>query len=152
MKTNFDYYLESNADELSVTPALRTIILDARQALSELPGWEKGFHVFWLMGPFILLIERTPADVWVSLIALTFLVRSVVKRKGEWLQRFWVRAGFAFWLWCIFAGAVSDFPAYSIGEAVVWCRFRSLRWQRRSGSRVTDVYFTRCFCRLPWAL
>ena len=82
MKTNFDYYLESNADELSVTPALRTIILDARQALSELPGWEKGFHVFWLMGPFILLIERTPADVWVSLIALTFLVRSVVKRKG----------------------------------------------------------------------
>ena len=29
----------------------------------------------------------------------------------------------AFWLWCIFAGAVSDFPAYSVGEALVWFRF-----------------------------
>jgi O-antigen ligase len=123
MKTNLDNYLVTSADSLGVTPALRAIISDARQALSELPVWEKVAHIFWLLGPFILLIERTPADVWVTLLALTFAVRAAVKREGAWLKVFWVRAGFVFWFWCIFAGAVSEFPAYSVGEALVWFRF-----------------------------
>lgn len=96
---------------------------DTKQALDNLPLWEKYAHIFWLLGPFILLIERSPADAWLTLLALTFAVRSVVKREGDWLRHFWVRAGFAFWFWCIFAGAVSDFPGYSVGEAVVWFRF-----------------------------
>ena len=32
----------------------------------------------WLAGPFIYLIERTPADIWLSLFGLIFLGRSVV--------------------------------------------------------------------------
>jgi len=123
MKTNLDHYLESSADSLDVTPALRAIISDARWALSELPAWEKVAHIFWLLGPFILLIERSPADAWVTLLALTFAVRAIIKREGAWLKVFWVRAGFVFWFWCIFVGAVSDFPAYSVGEALVWFRF-----------------------------
>ena len=123
MMTNLDNYLESSADNLGVVPALMAIISDAKQALRELPAWEKYAHIFWLLGPFILLIERTPADVWVTLLALTFAVRAVIKRDGEWLRHFWVRAGFAFWFWCIFAGAVSEFPVYSGGEAVAWFRF-----------------------------
>ena len=123
MKTNLDNYLEANADRLGVMLALKAILSDARQALGELSAWEKYAHIFWLLGPFILLIERTPADVWVTLLALIFAVRSAVKRDGDWLKHFWVRAGFAFWLWCILAGAVSDFPAYSVGEAAAWFRF-----------------------------
>ncbi len=123
MKTSLDHYLETNADMLGVTPALRAIISDARRALSELPAWEKVAHIFWLLGPFILLIERTPADIWLSLLAITFAVRSVVKRDGAWLRPFWVRAGFVFWFWCIIAGAISNYPVYSAGEALIWFRF-----------------------------
>ena len=123
MNSNFDQYLNKEAENLRIMPALKAIITDARVAVSELPQWEKFAHIFWLLGPFILLIERTPADIWVTLLALTFVVRSIVKREGDWLKHFWVRAGFAFWFWCIFAGAVSDFPAYSVGEAVAWFRF-----------------------------
>ena len=123
MKTNLDNYLGANSHNLGVMPALMAIILDAKQALSELPKWEKSAHIFWLLGPLILLIERTPADIWVSVLALTFAVRAAVRQEGEWLRHFWVRAGFVFWFWCIFAGAVSEYPAYSIGEAVVWFRF-----------------------------
>ena len=43
-------------------------------ALSVMPRWERGFHIFWLLGPFILLIERTPADIWLSILALAFVV------------------------------------------------------------------------------
>ena len=121
--THLDGYLGAEAGHLKITPALRAITADAQQAIAALPKWERGFHIFWLLGPFILLIERTPADAWLTLLALTFAVRAIIKREGEWLRHLWVRAGFAFWLWCIFAGAVSDFPAYSVGEAVAWFRF-----------------------------
>ena len=114
MKTNLDHYILANADNLGVTLALRAIIADARRALSELQLWERCAHIFWLLGPFILLIERTPADAWVTLLGLTFAVRAIITREGDWLRHFWVRAGFFFWFWCILAGAISDFPAYSV--------------------------------------
>jgi len=118
-----DTYLKNNIENIGIWSSLRVMILDAKAALAELPKWERGFHIFWLIGPFILLIERSPADFWISLLALTFVIRSVVKGDGAWLKPFWVRAGFAFWIWCMIAGAVSDFPAYSVGEAIVWFRF-----------------------------
>ena len=121
--THLDQYLRQEVNSLRIVPAFRAIVTDAGEALSALPKWEKGFHIFWLLGPFIFLIERTPADIWLTLLSLTFVVRSAVRRDVAWLKPFWVRSGFAFWLWCIFAGAVSDFPAYSVGEALVWFRF-----------------------------
>ncbi|NBR41105.1 MAG: hypothetical protein EBT93_17110 [Alphaproteobacteria bacterium] len=104
-------------------PSVKAILADAKKALSQLPPWERGFHLFWLLGPFILLIERTPADIWLSILALAFVVRSLVKRDGAWLNVFWVKAGFVFWLWCLFAAGISSAPSYALGEAVVWFRF-----------------------------
>ena len=96
---------------------------DAKAALSELPRWERGVHLFWLAGPFILLIERSPADVWLSVIALIFAVRALILREGWWLRNFWVKAAFAFWAVCLLSAVVSTMPAYSIGETVAWFRF-----------------------------
>ncbi|MDA7635352.1 O-antigen ligase family protein, partial [Alphaproteobacteria bacterium] len=121
--SHLDQYINQHAYGMKIIPSFKAIIQDAKDALAALPRWERGFHIFWLLGPFILLIERSPADFWVSLLALTFVIRSVFKGDREWLKPFWVRAGFAFWIWCIIAGAVSDFPAYSVGEAIVWFRF-----------------------------
>ena len=44
-------------------------------------------HVFWLLGPFIMLIERSP-QAGLSVIALTFAVRSIARREGWWLRSF----------------------------------------------------------------
>ena len=111
------------AENIRLLPALKAITFDTREALLALPLWDRCFHIFWLLGPFILLIERTPADIWLSFLALSFAVRSFIQRDGTWLRVFWVRVGFAFWFWCIFTGLVSDFPAYSMTEAFVWFRF-----------------------------
>ena len=46
---------------------------DAKTGLSDLPKWERPVHIFWLAGPLILLIERSPADLWLSVLALIFL-------------------------------------------------------------------------------
>ncbi|MBT6256677.1 MAG: O-antigen ligase family protein, partial [Alphaproteobacteria bacterium] len=108
---------------MKIIPGFKAIIQDAKDALAALPRWERGFHIFWLLGPFIMLIERSPADAWLSILALTFAVRSAVKRDGAWLKMFWVKAGFLFWFWCLLSGAMSYDPAYSVGEAFIWIRF-----------------------------
>ena len=45
--------------------------------LAEMPRASRWFHIFWLLGPLIQLIERSPADAWLTICALTFAVRAV---------------------------------------------------------------------------
>ena len=113
--------------EATVMPSglgtVREIFREMVEAIRSLTGWERAMHVFWLLGPFILLIERSPADLWLSVIALTFVGRSFVRRDGEWLRVVWVRLAFLFWLVCLVSAALSPLPAYSLGETFVWFRF-----------------------------
>ena len=92
-------------------------------ALSELPRGQKYFYIFWLSGPFILLIERTPADVWLSVCAIGFLVNSFHTKDFTWLRFFWVKATLSFWGFCLFSSAVSSLPVHSMVEAFIWIRF-----------------------------
>ena len=89
-----------NESSQALEPTIKTMFQDIwtglGNALATMPRWEKGFHIFWLLGPFILLIERTPADIWLSILALAFVVRSIMRRDGGWLKVFWVRASFLF--------------------------------------------------------
>ena len=102
---------------------VQRLFLDARIALNELPKWEKPFHIFWLLGPFFLLIERSPADAWLSILALSFAVRSLCQRNGAWLAHGWVRAAFIFWFVCLLSASLSSAPTYALSEAMSWFRF-----------------------------
>jgi O-antigen ligase len=113
----------ASSSETSPLGLLAKLISDAKLAFSDLPKWERVVHVFWLLGPFILLIERTPADLWLSLLGLIFVGRSIARRDGAWLRHFWVRAAFVFWAVCLLSAALSSQPSYALGEAFVWFRF-----------------------------
>ena len=102
---------------------VRCLIVDASTALKELPKWEKPFHILWLLGPFFLLIERSPADAWLSILALSFAVRSLCQRDGAWFVHGWVRAAFIFWFVCLLSASLSPAPTYALGEAGSWFRF-----------------------------
>ena len=101
----------------------KDIFQETGEALQSLTVWERAMHVFWLLGPFILLIERSPADLWLSVIALTFAGRSILLGEGWWLRFTWVRLAFLFWTVCLVSAASSSLPAYSLGEIFVWFRF-----------------------------
>ena len=109
--------------ELTLLGHVYKVVSDAKAALAELPKASRWFHVFWLLGPLILLIERSPADAWLTICALSFAVRAILKKDGRWLKVFWVRAVFAFWGVCLLSAALSDLPGYSLGEAFIWIRF-----------------------------
>ena len=68
---------QTSLSVMSLIQQVRLLLSDAGTALKELPNWEKPIHVFWLLGPFILLIERSPADIWLSLLAVVFAARAL---------------------------------------------------------------------------
>ena len=109
--------------ERPLTELARQFRADTLAALSEKPKFERWFHIFWLSGPFILLIERSPADAWISIIAIAFLVRSILKRDFSWAHIFWVRMCFAFLAVCMLSSAFSEIALYSFSEAAIWFRF-----------------------------
>ena len=82
------------------------LIVDARTALADLPKWEKPVHVS-AFGAIFSLIERSPADAWLSILALAFAVRSLCQRDGTWLSHGWVRAAFIFWFVCLLSALVN---------------------------------------------
>lgn len=107
----------------TVSEAANALIKDASIALSGVSFWGRVGRIFWLLGPFILLIERSPADLWLTVLVLTFVVRSCLYREVAWTKPFWVRSVFAFWLVTLISAAVSSDPLYALGEAFIWIRF-----------------------------
>ena len=99
------------------------LMADIKAYLLALPARSRYFHIFYLCGPLILLIERSPADLWLSLCGLVFFARCILLKDWDWVKFFWVRACLAFWAVCLLSSAVSVLPAYSLGEAFVWIRF-----------------------------
>ncbi len=113
----------SQSISIEIWPAIRAIIGDGIDALSELSLWERCFHIFWLLGPFFMLIERTPADLWLSTIAILFVSRTIFNRDWSIFRLFWVRAACLFWVSCMLSASLSAYPLYSFGETVAWFRF-----------------------------
>ena len=99
------------------------LFAEVKAFLAGLPATSRWFHIFYLCGPLILLIERSPADLWLSVCGLVFFGRSIWCRDWGWLKIFWVRACLAFWTVCLLSSAMSSLPTYSLGEAFVWIRF-----------------------------
>jgi O-antigen ligase len=101
----------------------KNLLIGARSALLEAKPSDRFFLVLWLLGPFFLLIERTPGDVWLSFLAVSFFVRAINAKEFEFLKFFWVRAIFLFWCICLISAGLSKVPLYALGETISWIRF-----------------------------
>ena len=89
----------------------------------KLSKFDKFMTIFWLLGPFIYLIERDPADLWLSSIGLTFLIKCCRDKNWSWFTQSWFKYAFVFWLICIIASLNSPYIQYSLKEAFLWIRF-----------------------------
>ena len=72
-------------------------LLDVKEAIGGQGRLRGAMTVFYLLGPFFMLIERSPADAWLTLCGLAFLARCFVRRDWSWTRFFWVRAILVFW-------------------------------------------------------
>ena len=91
--------------------------------IKNLTTFDKYMTVFWFLGPFIYLIERDPADLWLTLIALIFLVRCIKTKEWAWTTQFWFISALALWLFGLFSAITSVDPIFSFQQGFVWIRF-----------------------------
>ena len=91
--------------------------------IRSLPFFEKIMIVLWLLGPFIYMIERSPADIWLSVLAIVFLARSIIKKDWRWMKKKWFRFAIALWLTGLFSAIISPDPYFTFTQGFVWIRF-----------------------------
>jgi O-antigen ligase len=91
--------------------------------VKSLNNFDKYMTIFWFLGPFIYLIERDPADLWLTLIGLVFLIRCVVKKDWSWASQLWFKCALALWLYGLFSAITSPDPLFSFQQGFVWIRF-----------------------------
>jgi len=91
--------------------------------IKSLNSFEKSMTIFWLLGPFVYLIERDPADFWLTSIGLIFLIRCIKQRNWEWTSQIWFKSALALWLIGLFSAITSQDPSFTFQQGFVWIRF-----------------------------
>ena len=86
-------------------------------------NFDKFMTFFWLLGPFIYLIERDPADLWLSLISLVFLIRCIRMKDWGWTNQLWFKSTLVLWLFGLFSAVTSTDALFSFQQGFVWIRF-----------------------------
>ena len=99
------------------------VILDEFGRIKKHSKLEAYFMVFWLLGPLFFLVERSPADLWIIIIDLAFLVRCFVNGDWKWTAQWWPKSVFCFWLAMFASVLFSPTPAEAAKEAFIWIRF-----------------------------
>ena len=93
------------------------------EKIQNLSKFDKCMTFFWFLGPFIYLIERSPADIWLTLIGLIFLVRCIIKRDWYWASQLWFKSALILWGFGLFSALSGPDPIFSFTQGFVWIRF-----------------------------
>ena len=91
--------------------------------IKSLNNLDKYFTLFWLMGPFIYLIERDPADLWLTSISLMFLARCFKRKDWSWTSQVWFKSALALWIFGLFSAVTGPDPLFTFQQGFVWIRF-----------------------------
>jgi len=91
--------------------------------INSLSKLDKYMTVFWFLGPFIYLIERDPADLWLTLICLIFLTRCIKRKDWSWVNQIWFKSALALWIFGLFSAITGPDPFFSFQQGFVWIRF-----------------------------
>ena len=91
--------------------------------IKNMTRFDKAMTIFWLLGPFIYLIERDPADLWLSLISLFFLFRCFKKKNWGWTNQLWFKSALILWIFGLFSAITGPEPLFSFQQGFVWIRF-----------------------------
>ena len=86
-------------------------------------SFEKIMTIFWLFGPLIYLIERDPADLWLTFISIIFLLRCIKRKEWNWGSQIWFKSALFLWFFGLFSALTSTEPYFTFQQGFVWIRF-----------------------------
>lgn len=102
---------------------VKASITDILRHISSKNRYEQFICFFWLMGPLIFLIERSPADAWFIIIDVAFLVYCFKNNFWSWIKQPWVLATIIFWFISILSSLMSSEVMKSLAVSISWIRF-----------------------------
>lgn len=85
--------------------------------------FNKTMTIFWILGPFIYLIERDPADLWLTLICLVFIYRCFRQNYWSWASQLWFKSAMALWVFGLVSAITGPDPFFTFQQGFVWIRF-----------------------------
>ena len=85
--------------------------------------FDRYMTIFWFLGPFFYLIERDPADLWLTSISIIFLIRCIIRKDWNWTSQIWFKSAFALWLFGLFSAITGPDPLFTFQQGFVWLRF-----------------------------
>ncbi|MDC1296315.1 O-antigen ligase family protein [Pseudomonadota bacterium] len=86
-------------------------------------NYDKTITIFWLLGPLIFLIERDPADLWLTLITIFFIIKSYRNKDWSWSKQLWFKLSLILWFISLVSALMSPTPLFSFWQGFVWFRF-----------------------------
>ena len=60
------------------------------------PISERVLIIFWLSMPFIMMISKSLADLFLVIIGVSFLIKSIFNSSWSWLKNTWIRSAILF--------------------------------------------------------
>ena len=94
-----------------------------KKKFKKLSPFDKFMTAFWFLGPFIYLIERSPADIWLTLIGLIFILRCILKKEWSWASQLWFKLALTLWVFGLFSALTGPDSFFSFKQGFVWIRF-----------------------------
>ena len=91
--------------------------------INSLSKLDKYMTLFWFLGPFIYLIERDPADLWLTLICVIFLARCIKRKDWSWVNQIWFKSALALWIYGLLSAIAGPDPLFTFQQGFVWIRF-----------------------------
>ncbi len=91
--------------------------------INNLPKFQKFMTYFWILGPFFYLIERDPADLWLTTISLIFIIRCFLKNNWRWAGQLWFVFAFLLWVTGLLSAILGPYEKFSFFQGLVWIRF-----------------------------
>ena len=93
------------------------------EKINSLSKIDKYMTLFWFLGPFVYLIERDPADLWLTSIGIIFLARCIKRKDWSWASQLWFKSALALWIFGLFSSITGPDPLFTFQQGFVWMRF-----------------------------
>lgn len=95
----------------------------AIKKIKKFSNYDKIMTIFWFSGPFIFLIERDPADLWLTLITIFFVIKCYNNSDWSWAKQVWFKLSILLWVISIISALLSPTPLFSFWQGFSWIRF-----------------------------
>ena len=69
------------------------------------------------------MIERDPADLWLSSISLIFIIRCFVRNDWAWIGQWWVIFTILLYTSSLISALLGPYKSFSFYEGLFWIRF-----------------------------